>query len=118
MFGRRTSDSPEPRPVTSAAGLAAAPLTAGGIETAHAGRAFGRRKDDATIRVMHMPKQSAPESGDASRTSAPPPAGYDLYLPFPLSTATIDNTPVQPPASPAAALHLPPSTKQVVAQIA
>src|SRR6185312_2198365 len=82
MFGRRTTDLPDTRPGSSASGLAPSPLL--GADSGPGGRSFGRRKDDESIRVMHMPKQAASESGEASRpapaptlvarTAAPPPS--------------------------------------------
>src|SRR4051812_49216897 len=68
MFGRRTSDLPDTRRAASDA--APSPLLAS-AETGPGGRAFGRRKDDTTIRVMHMANQAAP-SGDTARASAAP----------------------------------------------
>ena len=70
MFGRRTTDLPDTRPGSSASGLAASPLL--GADSGPGGRAFGRRKDDESIRVMHLPKQAAPESGAITRPAAAP----------------------------------------------
>src|SRR4051794_15704512 len=91
MFGRRTSDLPEARP-SSAAALGASPLLASAADASPGGRAFGRRKDDETIRVMHMPKQAASDSGDSSRKAAPP--------------TLVTRTVAPPPSLPAQRSHL------------
>src|SRR6185312_5337550 len=70
MFGRRTTDLPDTRPGSSASGLAPSPLLA--TDSGPGGRAFGRRKDDESIRVMHMPKQAAAESGEPPRPAPAP----------------------------------------------
>src|SRR5579885_2521523 len=64
MFGRRQTDVPETRRSAATTGLA--PLTTSADPAA--GRSFGRRKDDAAIRVMHLPQQAAADGAGAAPT--------------------------------------------------
>jgi hypothetical protein len=50
------------------------------------------------------------------QTSAPPPGGYDLHLPFGIATAAVDNAP--PTAVGSTAVHLPPGARHTVFQLA
>ena len=50
------------------------------------------------------------------QTTTPPPAGYDLHLPFQIASASIDGAPAI--LATGTTLHLPPMTKHAVIQLA
>src|SRR5581483_5709989 len=77
--------------------------------------------DGVTIAVKSLPTYFAPVSFQLHRagstitldlqTTTPPPAGYDLRLPFPIADASIDGAAAAP--APTQPLHLPPTTKHL-----
>jgi pilus assembly protein CpaF len=85
MFGRRQNDLPDARRGSPAA-PGPSPLLSH-AEGSPGGRSFGRRKDDSTIRVMHMPQQVAADMSEPGRSAGAPTIVTRASAPAPSLTA-------------------------------